>query len=83
MLGFMFQIWGSSDIENTQIVFNSESVNDLTPGVNTMTVPEINMSVEITRDRYLACDLSKSLLLHLKPLTFYSKMVGQILSHPV
>ena len=39
MLGLRFQIGVGSIIENTQIVFISESLNDFTPGVNIMTTP--------------------------------------------
>ena len=47
-----------SIIENTQIVFISESLNDFTPGVNIRTAPHVVVSIEVTRDKYLASYVS-------------------------
>ena len=44
MLGSWFEIGVGSIIENTQIVFICESLNDFTPGINIMTAPQIIMS---------------------------------------
>ena len=58
MLGLRFQIGVGSDIENTQIVLISESSNDFTPGVNSMTAPQIVVSIEVTHDKYLSSYVS-------------------------
>ena len=58
MLGLGFQIGVGSVIENTQIVFVCESLNDFTPGVNIMTSPQIVVSIEVTQDKYLSFDVS-------------------------
>ena len=58
MLGLRFQIGVGSIIENTQIVFISESLNDFTPGVNIMTTPHVVVSIEVTCDKYLASYVS-------------------------
>ena len=58
MLGLGFQIGVGSIIENTQIVFVCESLNDFTPGVNIMTAPQIVVSIEVTQDKYLSFDVS-------------------------
>ena len=58
MLGLRFQIGVGSIIENTQIVFISESLNDFTPGVNIRTAPHVAVSIEVTRDKYLASYVS-------------------------
>ena len=58
MLGLRFQIGVGSVIENTQIVFISESLNDFTPGVNIRTAPHVVVSIEVTRDKYLASYVS-------------------------
>ena len=58
MLGLGFQIGVGSVIENTQIVFVYESLNDSTPGVNIMTAPQIVVSIEVTQDKYLSFDVS-------------------------
>ena len=39
MLGLGFQVGVGSVIENTQIVFISESLNDFTPSVDIVTAP--------------------------------------------
>ena len=57
-LGLRFQIGMGSVIENTQIVFISESLNDFTPGVNFMTAPHVVLSIEVTRDEYLSSYVS-------------------------
>ena len=44
-------------IENTQIVFVSESLNYFTPGVNIMAAPQRVVSIEVTRDKYLASNV--------------------------
>ena len=51
MLGLRFQIGVGSVIENTQIVFINESLNDLTPGVSIMTTPHVVVSIEVTHDQ--------------------------------
>ena len=58
MLDLRFQIGVGSIIENTPIVFISESLNDFTPGVNIMTNPHVVVSIEVTRDKYLASYVS-------------------------
>ena len=58
MLDLRFQIGMGSIIENTQIVFISESLNDFTPGVNIMTTPHVVVSIEVTCDKYLASYVS-------------------------
>ena len=45
MLGLWFEIGVGSVIENTQIVFICESLNDFTPGINIMTAPQIIVSI--------------------------------------
>ena len=54
MLGLKFHICVGCVIDNTQIVFIGESLNDFTPGVNIMTAPYVVVSTEVTRDKYLA-----------------------------
>ena len=58
MLDLRFQIGVGSIIENTQIVFISESLNDFTPGVNIMTTPHVFVYIEVTCDKYLASYVS-------------------------
>ena len=58
MLGLRFQIGVGSVVENTQIVFISESLNDFTPGVNIITAPHVVVSIEVTCDKYLASCVS-------------------------
>ena len=58
MLDLRFQIGVGSIIKNTQIVFIGESLNDFTPGVNIMTTPQVVVSIEVTRDKYLASYVS-------------------------
>ena len=58
MLGLRFQIGVGSVIENTQIVFISESFIDFTPGVNIRTAPHVVVSIEVTCDKYLASYVS-------------------------
>ena len=58
MLSLRFQIGVGSVIENTQIVFISESHNDFTPGVNIRTAPHVVVSIEVTHDTYLASYVS-------------------------
>ena len=58
ILGLRFQICVGPIIENTQIVFISESLNDFTPGVNVMAAPQRVVSIEVTRDKYLASNVS-------------------------
>ena len=61
MLGLWFKICVGSVIENTQIVFICESLNDFTPGINIMTAPQIIVSIEVTHDKYLASDISQQI----------------------
>ena len=56
--GLRFPIGVGSVIENTQIVFISESFNDFTRGVNIMTAPHVVVSIDVTRDKYLASYVS-------------------------
>ena len=58
MLGLRFQIGVGSLIENTQIVFISESLNDFTPDVNIRTASHVVVSIEVTLDKYLASYVS-------------------------
>ena len=58
MLGLWFEIGVGSVIENTQIVFICESLNDFTPGINIMTAPQIIVYIEVTHDKSLASDIS-------------------------
>ena len=58
MLDLRFQTGVGSIIENTQIVFISESLNDFTPGVNIMTTPHVVVSIEVIRNKYLASCVS-------------------------
>ena len=58
MLGLRFQIGVGSVIENTQIVFISESLNDFALGVNIRTAPHVVVSIEVTYDKYLASYVS-------------------------
>ena len=58
MQGLRFQIGVGSVIENIQIMFISESLNDFTPGVNIMTAPHVVVSIEVTHDKYLASYVS-------------------------
>ena len=57
ILGLRFQICVGPIIENTQIVFISESLNDFTPGVNITAAPQRVVSIEVTRDEYLASNV--------------------------
>ena len=57
ILGLRFQICVGTFIENTQIVFISESLNDFTPGVNIMAAPQRVVSIEVTRDKYLTSNV--------------------------
>ena len=56
--GLEDQIAVGSVIENTQIVFISESLNDFTPAVNIRTAPHVVVLIEVNRDKYLASYVS-------------------------
>ena len=58
MLGLWLEIGVGSVIENTQIVFICESLNDFTPGFNIITAPQTIVSIEVTHDKCLASDIS-------------------------
>ena len=57
ILGLRFQLCVGPIVENTQIVFISESLNDFTPGVNIMAAPQRVVSIEVTCDKHLASNV--------------------------
>ena len=58
MLGLRFQICVGSIIEDTQIMFIYESLNDFASGVNIPAAPQVVVSIEVTRNECLASDVS-------------------------
>ena len=59
--GLWLKVCVGSVVENTQIAFICESLNDFSPDINIMTAPQIIVSIEVTHDKCLASDISQQI----------------------